>query len=219
MFDRSVEPLASPYVALLAITVAHSHNIEIEGAAPGVKLDAKQVLEDVVVAALTHQGLHAVNVGRTARANNDFRKTVLTAGQAVHLQPMPTTAISGVHANEEGVDALGHLAWGDDRAGKWTFIGQVTCGKSDSWDDKMGEPKGPSWKAYLNTGVEPVAFLAVPHHVEAMHLTKLVQDNERIVLDRLRLTRFLPTVTSDEQKIIETVLGTRVKRFSEPEVP
>jgi hypothetical protein len=91
------------------------------------------------------------------------------------------------------------------------FIGQVTCAKSDAWKKKLGEPSGPDWRSYLNVLVEPQGFLAVPHHVEGRHLTKLVGGGNRMVLDRLRLTRLSPGVAGEEQSIIDAVLGVGVE--------
>jgi len=197
---------ASSYVGILAITLAHAY--------PTTKPphNPKKVLENTVTLALAERGFEAVNVGEISRKpKTDFRATVTQAGQLVGLRPTPTAAISNLKANEEGVDAIAHLPWGRHRAGSWVFIGQVTCARSDTWKKKAGEPSVTSWKAYLNVGIHPVAFLAVPHHVEARHLTKLVQDTDRLVLDRLGLTRFRPAVTDDEAAIVDAVLKAGVE--------
>lgn len=85
------------------------------------------------------------------------------------------------------------------------FIGQVTCAKSDAWKGKLCEPSGPDWKSYLNVLIEPAGFLAVPHHAEAAWLAKIVGREDRMVLDRLRLSRFHPGVTPAERHIIRAV--------------
>ena len=198
----------SAYVGILAITLAHAYRVS----APK---DPKRVLEESVTIALAERGLAAVNVGEVSRRpDTDFRATVTEVGQRVGLRPTPTAAISNVSANEEGVDALAHLPWADSRPGNWVFIGQVTCGKSDTWKKKAGDPSPTSWKAYLNVGIRPLAFLVVPHHVEARHLTKLVQDTDRLVLDRLRLAHFRPTVTDDEAALVDAVLSVGVEQLA-----
>lgn len=201
----------SPYVSLLAITSAHAHQIEVRSADAAKVIDPKQALEAVVVRALETLQLRCANVGEVGRTEADFRATVTKVGQAVGLAPTPTAAVSLVNANEEGVDALAHLASTDARAGHWVLIGQVTCAKSDAWKKKLGEPSGPDWKAYLNILVEPQGFLAVPHHVEGRQLTKLVNGSNRMVLDRLRLARLSPGVSEEEKAIIEAVLGAGIE--------
>ena len=100
---------------------------------------------------------------------------------------------------------MGHLFFGDHRPGLWTFIGQVTCGSSDTWKGKIREPSEPMWKLLLNTGSSPVGFLAVPHHVEPAFLSKVVQDSDRLVLDRLRLARIPIPLAGDEAKLVRAV--------------
>lgn len=198
-----VDPRQSPYVVLLAITLAHAHDVALEG-------DPTHVLEDAVTAALAARGLLAVNVGAIGRQVKSeglgFAETVDRCGKAAALQPSPDRAITLKYANEEGLDALGHLPWGDKRSGAWVFIGQATCGKSDGWSGKILQAKGHTWKLLLNVGVLPLAFLAVPHHVEPLHFGKLVQDSQNLVLDRLRLARYRVEVTATEVKVVDAVL-------------
>jgi hypothetical protein len=202
-----VNPRESPYVALLAITLAHAHKLEMEH-------DPKQVLEDAVTSALTARGLEAINVGAISREGHDFRETVRRSGTAVGLKPTPTAAVTHTHAKEEGVDALAHLPWGDPRTGAWVFLGQATCGQSDNWSAKIGEPKPDTWRALLNSGILPLPFLAVPHHVEPPHWSKLMQDHGKLVLDRIRLARFRDEVTATETAIIDAVLSVGVEELA-----
>jgi hypothetical protein len=201
----------SPYIALLTLTLAHAHSVEVQPDPAHPKVDPKQVLEAVVVGALSQLGLACVNVGEISRATNNFYATVMQAGTAIGLQPTPDAAISLKNANEEGVDALAHLARSDTRAGNWILIGQVTCAKSEEWKAKIAQPSGPDWESYLNVMVEPIGFLAVPHHVEANQLAKLVKGANRMVLDRLRLARFHAGVSQPEKQIIQAVIGVGVE--------
>ena len=70
-------------------------------------------------------------------------------------------------AQDENVDAIAHFSWADQRPGLWTFIGQATCGKSESWEVKVNEPSGAAWASFLGVSPSPQVFLAVPHHIEA----------------------------------------------------
>ena len=57
--------------------------------------------------------------------------------------------VDGVIVNtaikDGGGDAMAHLDWNDSRPGRWTFIGQVTCGRSDSWEGKAHEAARGFW--------------------------------------------------------------------------
>lgn len=205
--DSTTNPRESPYVALLAMTLAHAHKVTTE-------YDPKQVLEDVVVSALSARGLEAINVGAISREGMGFRETVKRSGLAIGLQPTPEVAITLRHAKEEGVDALAHLTWQDVRTGAWVFLGQATCGKSDTWSGKISEPRPETWRLMLNSGVLPLAFLTVPHHIEAAHCAKLMQDHRSVVLDRIRLTRFQGEVTEEQASIIDAVLGVGVEALA-----
>lgn len=201
------DPRESPYVVMLAITLAHAHKLQVEH-------DPTQVLEDVVVSALGARGLEAINVGAISREGHGFDETVKRSGVAVGLRPTPEAAITLKHAKEEGVDALAHLPWEDSRVGAWVFLGQATCGRSDSWSAKIAQPKPETWRLMLNSGVLPLPFLAVPHHVEPTHWGKLIQDHRSLVLDRIRLTRFHGEVTDAEVSIIDAVLSVGVETLA-----
>lgn len=127
------------------------------------------------------------------------------AASAVGLHSSPHAVVSKVRANEEGVDLLAHLHVGDIRTGVWVFLGQVTCGASDTWDGTSAEPKEGLWKLRLNTGVDPPCFLAIPYHVEPAHLSLLVIGSKRVVLDRIRLASRGPRPSTDEDSVIGSV--------------
>lgn len=198
----------SMYIALLSMTAAHAYSIE----AP---YDPKQVMEATVARSLGTIGLSWVNVGaRSRKPETDFRDTIRAVGEAVALPSSPLAATTYKFANEEGVDCVGHLPAGRARrGGSWVFLGQVTCGDSESWEAKLDEPKPPLWQRVLNTGVLPQAFLAVPHHVERDHLGKLVTDADRVVLDRLRLTPLAGKPSAEENAIRAAVLAVGVEQL------
>jgi hypothetical protein len=197
----------SPYVAVLALTLAHAHQVDVGH-------DPTRLFEDLVARTLRERGLNAVNVGAVSREAADFKDTIERSGVAVELQPTPDAAITLKNANEEGVDALAHLPWGDVRPGLWAFLGQATCGKSDSWSAKIEQPKPQMWKEVLNLGILPLAFLAVPHHVESHHLSKLVRDSSKLVVDRIRLVRHRDAVTADEADVVDKILETGAEKLA-----
>lgn len=196
----AVEDRHRLYLALLAITVAHHYDV-VAAAAP------EEAFEAIVADAMAARGLLTVDMGQAGRAAHDFRAAVRSAGEAIGVLPSPDAAPSKTHANEEGVDTVSHLAWGDTRAGHWLFIGQATCAKSGEWRRKMSEPKPGQWGRLLGSVIRPIAYLAVPHHMETQQMLHLSTSDERLVLDRLRLCRHLPSVGADQQSILDAVLG------------
>ena len=202
---KDVEVADSMYIALLTLTLAHANKIACAH-------DPKQVLEATVARALAATGITALDLGALSRRpGKDFRETLKDAAELVGLQASPYAAITLKHANEEGVDCLGHLvASTPRRAGAWVFLGQVTCGASETWEGKMDQPKPGTWRKLLNTGVLPQVFLAVPHHVDSVHLEKLL-DGDRLVLDRLRLVALAGEPSSEERSINDTVVTTGVE--------
>jgi len=169
------------YLALLALTLSHAYDIGCDD------LNPKQVFEDTVEATLISRGLDAINLGRSGRGGSAFPEVVVASGEAIGLRPTPGAAPSRVYANDEKVDSLAHLRWADERSAAWTFIGQATCASSDEWPKKLSEPGPNIWKKYLGVAVRPQPFLAVPHHVDRSMFEYLVEQDERMVLDRLRL--------------------------------
>lgn len=188
------------YLALLAITVAHHYDVSV----PTAPEDA---FEAVVADAMAARGLLTVDMGLAGRTTSDFRDAVRAAGEAIGVLPSPGAAPSKRHANEEGVDTVSHLSWGDTRPGHWLFIGQATCAKSGEWPRKMAEPKPGQWGRLLGSVIRPMAYLAVPHHVEPPQMLHLSTGDGRLVLDRLRLCRHLPSLGSDQRGILDAVLS------------
>jgi hypothetical protein len=193
-----------PYVALLAITVAHAANLDIP-------LDVTQVFEDTVCDILRSRGWKAVNFGRATR-DSGFEQGLLAAGVELALQGYPD-AQRNMYAQDERVDTIGHYPWCTRSSGRWLVIGQVTCAQSNEWRKKLQEPSPSNWQLRLGEIVEPSVFLAVPHHVENRFRTYLMSDCKRYILDRLSLTLQKQSVSTDEQAIIDSVLGSAVERL------
>jgi len=199
------DPRADPYVALLAITMSHAYDL----AGP---LAPEVVFEDTVADVIGGRDLLVSNFGRVARGAGSFEQALTAAGTQVRLMPTAEAAVRKVHAQDEKVDTLCHMWWGDVRPGLWCFIGQATCAKSEEWEHKIKDPAPNAWSKLLNAEPLPLPFLAVPHHVEGLHLAKLVQDSTSVVLDRLRLVNFKKGVRGDEAIVIDFVLGAEIEK-------
>ena len=123
------------------------------------------------------RGLAAVNLGRAGRAGGTFDDVVVAAGEEIGLRPTPGAAPRRVYANDEMVDALGHLPWEttDLRAGRSSDKRRarlVSVGRR-SWRS----PGLAVWREYLGVGVRPLPFLAVPHHVDRPMFDYLVKQD------------------------------------------
>lgn len=193
-----------PYLALLAITVAHAYDIP-------TPRPVHEVFPETMTAVLGSRGIDCVCFS-TLRSQMTFVEAVEACGEPLRLSPTPGYGIRSRHVNDAGGDVLAAVAWADARPGAWTFIGQATVGKSESWRQKAMEPS-KSWPTFLNSGVPSVDFLGVPHHVEPRHLAWLVSETNRVVLDRLRLARFKDSVSPDEAAICDAVFAVPVIRL------
>lgn len=200
-----VDPKASAYIAILALTVAHAFKVP-SSCRPEVQFE--QTVTDV----LCKRGLAAVGFAAVRRESGSFENALAIACDRLGLVDAIGAAARLKRAHDEKVDVLGHIGWEDDlRLGTWGFIGQVTVGRSDSWERKIAEPSRDRWKQFTSMGVSPSRFLAVPHHVERSMLEILTGDDKGIVLDRLRLVKFKTCIFDSEREIIEAVLGEDVE--------
>lgn len=189
----------SPYFALLAITIAHAWNVPCGDVTP------EAVLEAVVAEALG-QKMAAVGLGTGDRKGTSFVENLRDGATAIGLAAAPDPRPRRVRAKDAGVDTLAGFVWADRRPGHWVFIGQVTCGQTDIWTSKLTEPKPAIWKAYLQEALAPQRFLAVPHHVDARFFQFLHQQEEGLVVDRLRLVLALDTISPAVSPVMDAVL-------------
>lgn len=172
---------AKTYDVLIALTTAHAHRIDI-----GV--DPRVYLEDLVVRSFKALGFMATGLGTSNRQKvPSFEDRFLAACADVEMRGDPTAAVRRREANDEGVDVLARFPISPLRYSAWTALCQVTCGRSETWKGKIHEAAPRKWRRFLNTDVEPTAFLAVPHHVIDLHLKAIEQDSGGMVLDRLHL--------------------------------
>ncbi len=196
-----------PYLALLALTIAHAYRVDVGSSPP------HEVFEDTVARALSEAGHTSVNFSKIRGAFSAFAEALKHAAPLLSLRGVPSATLVSKWAQDEGVDVIAQINSGfspDGGIGAWALVGQVTCAMSDTWGQKITEVKEPAWRLRLDTQVPPQPFLAVPHQAEMRHLAKLVSENNRVVLDRLRLTAMLKTVSTAELNILAGIRGTPI---------
>lgn len=192
-----------PYVRLLAISLAHAHGVH-------VPLAATQVFEEVVVRALENRGLTAANLSQLRSAHGDFQAALAAAGEVIGIPIAMPLGLHAIAAKDEAVDALGHLDWRDGRVGKWLVLGQVTCAKSDEWRGKANEVPMARFRGFFGTMIDPIPFLAIPFHAHEARLRYVIEDQGRMLLDRLRLAGSLGDPAPGEQDIVDAVLTAQI---------
>ena len=191
--------LRHPYLVLLGVTLSHAYSLPLS-------FDPRQYFEDLATQSLQLRGLLAANIALERRGRPDLSSALVAVGQSCRLRPTPDAAVTRVAAQEEGVDIVAHLFWGDSRPLHWVFVVQATCAVSDVWRYKLKEPAVPMWKKLLGLSVSPLAVLAVPHHVPFDTLAYLVeQDEDRFVLDRLRLYHPLLPLRNRAAEILDAL--------------
>ena len=197
--DQDVDPESNAYVAVLALTIAHAFQVNSPSR-------PEYLFEETVTNVLQERGLASVGFAALRRKCGSFEETLTAACQEVGLVAAPDATARRMRAHDEGVDVLCHLAWEEDlRPGSWGFIGQVTVARSDSWDRKIKEPSPTPWARRIGTIIQPLPFLAVPHHVEHPMMERLTDEGPAVVLDRLRLVRFKREIKANELEIIRAV--------------
>jgi hypothetical protein len=197
----------SPYVALLAISIAHAFG------APA-SLSVETVFEDLVADAMEGVGLRVGRVGALSRKSpGGFTNTLERLGEALEMATYPDAVVHRLNANDAKVDVIGHLDWRDNRRGRWMFLGQVTCARSDDWQTKIFDPVPADWMRYLGETTPPVPFLALPYHVEESTIT-FMAGIERSIVDRPQLALNLKTITPEVREIIDAVLSAEIQTFA-----
>ena len=196
----SLDPESSAYVAMLALTVAHAFGVTSPH-------PPEELFEEIVAEILRSRGLASTGLATHRRKHVSFETALQAACDEIGFKAAPNAAPRHRQAHDAGVDVLAHLAWDEDlRPGSWGFIGQVTVGRSDSWERKIKEPSPRPWALRLGTVIPPQPFLAVPHHVERPMMEHLTCDGQALVLDRLRLARFKNATDVGEREIIRAVV-------------
>jgi len=193
-----VDPFAD-YVRLLAITTAHSRRYK---SGP----DPRTLFELMTVACLKNAGFESYGMGTATTKGSDFPTSLASAGQALGFNASKTPEPRHVYAKDAGVDAIGTFSWGDQRSGHMFWLAQATCGSSVYWERKIREPRTHHWMSYLSEDLEPLAILAVPHHVEHDHFNFLLEP-KATVMDRLRMVGRLDPIQPAEIDLIDWLLN------------
>lgn len=194
------DPRAEPYIALLALTMVHAWKVPCS-------VDPKEVLEQTVAETLAVRHLYVAGMGTGDRAGTSFVENLRVGGQAVGLEPSADPRPRATAAQDAGVDTLASLAFADRRPGQWTFIGQVTCESSAGWLRKLRQPEPETWRGYLQEGLAPQAFLAVPHHVDYQAWDELTTTRAGLLIDRLRICLHKSATTTHEQTLVDSLLA------------
>lgn len=205
VLKRDFDRRDSPYVGMLCITLAHAYKV------PSAH-NVEHLFEDIVVDTMRALGLAAEGFGGHTRASGyDFVEGLRRMGLAMSIPVDADAASRHVSANDSGLDVLGHLDWSDGRFGRWLFLGQVTCGMSDRWPEKLTEVKVNRWRKFLTEMIDPVVFLAVPHHVDSRAYFDLLEGDEKAVVDRSRIVRQLRSNRHEVRDIIDAVLAAEIE--------
>ena len=186
-----------PYLFLLATAVSHAWKLEVPS-------DPRVMFERFVTRTVGANGLLAGCVG-DARRSGAFEDRIMDLGRELKLLPHPTEAFRSRFANDERVDVVAHLWFGDERPGRLVLLGQATCADSDSWLKKFREPSPQKWRELLGVLVTPTPFLAIPHHAPSGYLSQLVQEADGILLDRLRLSLQGTQLLAEEAEIVDAL--------------
>ena len=206
--DQDIDPESNAYVAVLALTIAHAFQVKSPSC-------PEYLFEETVTNVLQERGLASVEFAALRRRCGSFEAALTPACREIGLKAAPDAATRRKRAHDEGVDILCHLAWEQDlRPGSWGFIGQVTVARSDEWGRKIKEPSPTPWARRIGTIIQPLPFLAVPHHVEHPMMEWLTDEGPAVVLDRLRLVRFKEEIKANELEIIRAVAKEEVESLT-----
>jgi hypothetical protein len=200
-----IEEAHLPYLALLAITVSHAYGLSSP-------VNPRNLFEDVVARVLGARGIATIDMAHAGRHAGSFPEALEAAAIAVGLRAAADAGPVRTHAQEAGVDTLSHFSWGDLRDGHWVFIGQATCGKSETWTAKISEPAPGAWGPWLSSLVAPIPYLAIPHHAEEHYLHHLTYTYRTLVLDRIRLCRYAAEIGPSERALIDAIRAEEVVR-------
>jgi hypothetical protein len=201
----AVTDASKPYLYLLGLATAHTYALPGTSHGPTVfELSVERVLSQrfqAVTAFRRHIGGGDGFPGAAKRAT-----AAVTLPCAEYGADIPVS----VHANDEGLDVLAHQPWGDPRPGRWVFVGQATVAKSERWKSKVNEPNVAQWAALITERAEVNGFLAVPHHIQDDHWGELLWA-KRVLVDRLRLARWLGDLDPAEEQFVDAITQLEVE--------
>ena len=201
------EPTENHYLGLLAITVAHAYKFT------DLPVEPTQVFEETVSRAMAGRFPETANLAANRRGVSGLQAALDAIAGDIKLSPAVSDGSRSSAASDAKVDVISHLWWRDERPAGWVLLGQVTVGQSQTWLDKLMEPPSGSWMKYLSLLCEPIVYLAIPHHIEPLHLYDLMEGYKRVVVDRLRLAAYLEGPSADESTLIAELVDANVQLF------
>lgn len=191
-----------PYLALLSLTIAHAYKMKVDDLQASTVEDA---FEALVAHCLVASGMPAVVIPTYEQS---LRYKIPAAVRELGLDPQVHLASFSKYANDGGTDIVCHLPVGDTRRHPcFLFLGQATCGQTETWEDKAKEVNIAAWRKMLSMDYNAFSFLAVPHHVDPRYWPLLAQESQAAIIDRIRLVAMSETTTDDGTKVAAVVLG------------
>lgn len=211
------ESVHFPYLELLDLTLSHAYSSETyDGRNPRDKF------EEVCLVAFKALGYQVAGLMRQEGASNFEQRLSAAANQLGTVSLASDGVITRARQQDAGVDLLAiHDFPGDLRAGRHMWIGQATCGKSDSWDKKRSEPKPKKWGLMTRSTLHPVRALMVPQHADPNYLKELAEGEDSPVFDRLRLCCQAEEEVSDGKitKVVGGFLRFEIESWTEKQSP
>lgn len=186
------------YLALLAVSFFHGHKLEFPD------LSLTESIERIVEDSLSAQGLNTARMGSHGADQRSFKVSLEDLGDRLRLPIRPDSVVLSQNVKDAGVDVVARLDFQDNGPGRWVFIGQVTCGKSDTWEGKARQPSPSRWRRLLGLSSRPGRFFAVPHEIPESFRDFLCEGagGDLFLLDRKRLTCPERPLLSTEQKLV-----------------
>jgi hypothetical protein len=194
------------YSAMLALSLAHAHRLKWP-----TKKPVPQVFEATLHEVADHQKVRIASIYPPLKTKaGTFEERLERA--AKRLPGPARDFIYHKQAKDEDVDVVVHCLFRDNRPGNVVMAMQATVGTSDTWEKKSKEVMGGLYRKMFQLRLDPVFFLAIPHHVEPLHLELLHQRVDRVhIMDRLRIARLsgvVPSCASDAVALLGKMRST-----------
>lgn len=202
LVDMCRLPQYRSYLALLALTLAHAHSIQVSSLGA---LSVEDAFEEIVAHCLEASGIPAAVI---PTYGDGIKRKVPLVVSRMGLVPQMDLASFSKRAKDAGTDIVCHLPISDLRKHPcFLFLGQATCGQTETWQGKAQQANSAAWRKILLMDYDPYSFLAVPHHVDPKHWPLLAQDSRAPIFDRLRLVPMSETTTTDGSSTVAAVFG------------
>lgn len=191
-----------PYLALLGIALGHAHAVRVQGLSAASLEDAFEAFLAQILAAAGVPSVVLPTFG------DKYEVKIAAAVASLGLEPRASESSHSKWAKDGGTDLVCHLPGVDPRSFPgFVLLGQVTCGKTETWQGKAAEASVAGWRKMLRMDSNPHAFLAVPHHIDSEHWPVLSQDTQVVLVDRLRAVAVCGAISADARLVATSVLG------------